>query len=385
MKVLYDYQAFSWQKFGGISNCFVQLMTNLPDEANYDLAIRETDNVHLLKGNIDGIIPCKLPGDKFLTKKFFPGKYRLYRYFTSFFPQYTSVGVNRNLAIKKLKKGDFDIFHPTFFDSYFLKFLGNKPFVLTIHDMIPELVYEDYGDPQIEAKKYLASRAAHIVAISNQTKRDIIKVLRIPEKNVSVIYHGAPTIPSNLVPLELGFEYILFVGGRSQPYKNFIPMLESIAKVLLKHRELKVVCTGAELTKMEKHKMEELHIANQVTHLFCEDLEMMQLYKGAKALIFPSLYEGFGIPILEAYATDCPLIINKKSCFPEIAGDAAIYFTLDKNEDNLGIVLEDFLSWSQDKINTLIAKQRDRVKLFTWEKAAYNLNKIYQLVIDERQ
>lgn len=210
-------------------------------------------------------------------------------------------------------------------------------------------------------------------------------MLGVPEKNVSVIYHGAPTIPSNLVPLELDFEYILFVGGRSQPYKNFIPMLESIAKVLLKHRELKVVCTGAELTKMEKHKMEELHIANQVTHLFCEDLEMMQLYKGAKALIFPSLYEGFGIPILEAYATDCPLIINKKSCFPEIAGDAAIYFTLDKNEDNLGVVLEDFLSWSQDKVNALIAKQRDRVKLFTWEKAAYNLNKIYQLVIDERQ
>ena len=102
-------------------------------------------------------------------------------------------------------------------------------------------------------------------------------------------------------------------------------------------------------------------------------------------MIFPSLYEGFGIPILEAYATDCPLIINKKSCFPEIAGDAAIYFTLDKNEDNLGVVLEDFLSWSQDKVNALIAKQRDRVKLFTWEKAAYNLNKIYQLVIDERQ
>ncbi|MBF1056234.1 MAG: glycosyltransferase family 4 protein [Prevotellaceae bacterium] len=383
MKVLYDYQAFSWQKFGGVSNSFVQLMTNLPDGTNYDLAIQETDNIHLLEKNIAGIIPCKLSGDKFITNKFFPGKYRLYRYFTSIFPQYTSAGVNRCMAIKKLKDGDFDVFHPTFFDNYFLKFLKNKPFVLTIHDMIPELVYEDYGDPQIEAKKQLASKAAHIVAISNQTKSDIIKVLGIPEQKISVVYHGAPIIPDNLAPLELGFEYVLFVGGRNQPYKNFIPMIESIARVLLKHRELNVLCTGSEFTDVEKLKMEELHISNQVKHVFCEDIEMMRLYKGAKALIFPSLYEGFGIPILEAYATDCPLIINEKSCFPEIAGDAAIYFSLDKKQDSLGDVLEDFLSWGQDRVNALIAKQQERVKLFTWEKAAYNLNKIYQSVIDE--
>ena len=381
MKILYDYQAFSWQEFGGVSNCFVQLIKNLPSDVNVDLAIRETDNVHILDEHFDNIEPCRLPGDRFITKRFFPGKYRLYKYVTKLFPKITSDGINRNIAIEKLQNGEFDIFHPTFFDSYFLKYLGDKSFVLTIHDMIPELIYETHQDPQIEAKRYLASKAAHIIAISNQTRQDIIKVLGIPEQKISVVYHGAPSVPDNLSPFEFGFDYLLFVGGRNQPYKNFIPMLQSIAHVLSVHKDLKLVCTGLQFNNSELQKIEELKLTNQVVHIFCQDFDMLRLYKGAKALIFPSLYEGFGIPILEAYATNCPLIINKKSCFPEIAGNAAVYFNLDKEQDNLGEVLEDFLYWDKIKVKELLGKQQERVKLFTWEKAANNLSKVYQEVL----
>ena len=382
MKILYDYQAFSWQKFGGVSNCFVKLMTNLPKTTTFDIAIRETDNIHLLDENIDGIIPCKHPGDRFLTKSFFPGKYRIYKYFTKLFPTFTTDGVNELVAKEKLRKGDFDIFHPTFFDNYFLKYIGKKPFVLTIHDMIPELVYETQRDPQIEAKRVLATKAAHIIAISNQTKKDIIKVLKVPENKISVVYHGAPTIPDNLDSFNFEFNYLLFVGGRRQPYKNFIPMLKSIASVLLKHKDLKLVCTGEKFNKDELQLIKLLKLEEKVTHYFCDDIGMMKLYKGAKAFIFPSLYEGFGIPILEAYATDCPLLLNKKSCFPEIAGEAAVYFNLDNKNDDLNIILEDFLSWNTNKIEFLIKKQRERVKLFAWEKAAIDLNKVYQKVLN---
>ena len=174
----------------------------------------------------------------------------------------------------------------------------------------------------------------------------------------------------------------MFVGGRRQPYKNFIPMLKSIASVLLKHKDLKLVCTGEKFNKDELQQIKLLKLEGKVTHYFCDDIGMMKLYKGAKAFIFPSLYEGFGIPILEAYATDCPLILNKKSCFPEIAGEAAVYFNLDNKNDDLNITLEDFLSWDTNKIDFLIKKQRERVKLFTWKKAAIDLNKVYQKVLD---
>ena len=227
----------------------------------------------------------------------------------------------------------------------------------------------------------MASKAAHIIAISNQTRQDIIKVLGIPEQKISVVYHGAPSVPDNLSPFEFGFDYLLFVGGRNQPYKNFIPMLQSIAHVLSVHKDLKLVCTGLQFNNSELQKIEELKLTNQVVHIFCQDFDMLRLYKGAKALIFPSLYEGFGIPILEAYATNCPLIINKKSCFPEIAGNAAVYFNLDKEQDNLGEVLEDFLYWDKIKVKELLGKQQERVKLFTWEKAANNLSKVYQEVL----
>ena len=158
-------------------------------------------------------------------------------------------------------------------------------------------------------------------------------------------------------------------------------MLRSIAHVLFVHKDLKLICTGLQFNNSELQKIEELKLTNQVVHIFCQDLDMLRLYKGAKALIFPSLYEGFGIPILEAYATNCPLIINKKSCFPEIAGNAAVYFNLDKEQDNLGEVLEDFLYWDKIKVKELLGKQQERVKLFTWEKAANKLSKVYQEVL----
>jgi hypothetical protein len=134
-KVLYDYQAFTWQRFGGVSNCFVQLIKNLPTTTKYQIGIKECDNIHLREGNIVKCDKTSITGDNFLTNSFFPGKYRLYRYFSNIFPSQTTLGKNSQLIRKLLLKGEFDIFHPTFFHPYFLKYLGNKPFILTIHDI----------------------------------------------------------------------------------------------------------------------------------------------------------------------------------------------------------------------------------------------------------
>lgn len=382
MRVLYDYQAFSWQKWGGVSNCFVQLIKNLPNDVSYKIAVRETDNVHLLESKICDVSPCHLSGDNFLTKEFFPGKYRLYRWYTRLFPNKTSAGLNSQYAKELLKEQNFDIFHPTFFDDYYLKYIGHKPFVLTIHDMIPELVYENNNDPQIFAKQYLAKKATHIIAVSENTKQDIIKVLHIPEDKISVVYHGAPDIDDYPKERALDFKYLLYVGGRNLPYKNFRPMLKSIAKLLLDSNDLKLVCTGNDFSKEEKNLINELRLQGKVEHrFFHNDRELLNLYHNAECFIFPSLYEGFGIPILEAYKAECPVLLNKKSCFPEIAGNAAVYFTLDKERDNLCEVLDKFLNSSDKSKQELIKRQNERVKLFTWSKSARTLSNVYAEVI----
>ena len=96
------------------------------------------------------------------------------------------------MTIEELQKGEYDIFHPTFFDDYFLPYLKGKPFVLTIHDMIPELypLFFRPDDIHIILKRKLAPLAKAIIAVSENTKQDIVRILGIPEEKIHVVYHG---------------------------------------------------------------------------------------------------------------------------------------------------------------------------------------------------
>ena len=338
MKILFDHQAFDMQRHGGVSNCFVQLISKFPDDVKYELSLLECDNVHLRESNLLLIPPMSQSPRDFLLKKHFYGQGKLYDLYSRFFPQKTSLGRNRLFSIKRLKEGEFDVFHPTFFDDYFLEFLGRKPFVLTIHDMIAEL-FSRKENSHILQKKRLALAANHIIAVSKQTKEDILKYLDVPDNKVSVIYHGAPV--SNSTKAEKALvegKYILFVGERTG-YKCFIPMLRELIPFLENDKTLRIVCTGKCFTKSEKSFFVDQHIQDQMIHIAPSDMGMANLYDHALCFIYPSVYEGFGIPILEAYKAGCPVLLNKKSCFPEIAQDAAIYFYLDYNGSNLADVM----------------------------------------------
>lgn len=376
VRVLYDYQAFTWQKYGGVSNCFAQLIAHLPKEIRYHVAIKESDNVHLKGSGISDVRPIKLNGDNFLGRKFFPGKYRLYRYFSKIFPKLTADGKNSFEAINCLKQGDFDVFHPTFFDPYFLKYLNGKPFVLTIHDMIPELVYENHDDPQVARKALLAKKASHIIAVSEKTKDDIINVLHIPEEKITVIPHGV--VKCEPKPVDINYKYILYVGGRNLPYKNFRPMVKSLSAFLKTHKDVYLLCTGADFTNEERELFRDLNIYAQVKHKCCSDAELAWLYSKALLFVFPSLYEGFGIPILEAYQYGCPVFVNNSSCFPEVCGDAAIYFELNSKQDTLGNAINSFLSGGNRA--ALLSLQSERLKKYSWDKSSKMLAEVYKRV-----
>ena len=379
MKILYDWQAFN-RKFSGVSKCFVELMTNLPEGTEYEISLKYSENEHLLSKNARTVNTNIKDMRNFISEKDFFLKRKIYKSFAKLFPRRTSEGVNYYYSIERLKSGGFDIFHPTFYNEYFLKYLGNKPFVLTVHDMIPESFPELFKhDSQARKKSHLVKLASHIVAVSQNTKNDLMRFLDVPEEKITVIYHGAPEDVDFPKQPRLGFQYLLFVGERGR-YKNFCPMLVNIAD-FLKQSHIKLVCTHNDFDKSEKELIHKLQLDDYVVHVFVNDVELKNLYCNAFAFVQPSLYEGFGIPILEAYQCGCPVFLNNKSVFPEIAGDAAVFFELDNEQQNLSEKLEAFLSYTDAQKNALIEKQQKRLEFFSWKKSAEKLNEVYLSVL----
>lgn len=383
MKILFDHQAFSMQKFGGISKCFCELISHLPPDIVWGISIKESDNIHLHEFNLISDLPySKISFDKFLFQKKFRGKGRLYK-IMNMFPYFPSMEKrNKNHSVNLLKKGNFDIFHPTFFDDYFLPHLNGKPFVLTIHDMMPELFpqYFSRNHFQIIMKRKLVQKAAAIIAVSEQTKRDIVRLLNVPEEKITVIYHGGPKAKNIEGKPTIDVPYFLYVGTRDL-YKNFTVLLKDFAQFVHSNPKVKLVCTGKDFSSAELSLIKSLDIYDSIIHIWADDDMLKNLYAHAIAFVYPSLYEGFGMPILEAYAYGCPVLLNHRSCFPEIAGEAAIYFNADENHSDLAEKLKTIYNLSLDKRNALINFGKKRLTDYSWEHAARQLADVYSSIL----
>lgn len=358
-KILYDHQMFTFQRYGGVTRYFADLMYNLPEgEFIADTPMRYCENHYITKTY-----------DKEFAKLSFPGNYRIRRRLYEL--------VNDAITKKAIKNTDYDIFHPTYYSPYFLKALKKrqKPLVLTIHDMTFErfpqevLIY----DKTISNKKRLISEADHIIAVSENTKKDIVEILGTDPTKISVVHHGYKPV---IEPAQQLFDhYILYVGDR-KGYKNFLPWLSAIRPLFEWDSKLKIVCTGAPFSKAEQSVFTDWNIVDRIKHLSADDKQMASLYRHALCFVYPSLYEGFGIPILEAFANDCPVCLSNSSCFPEVAEDAALYFN-PKDADSMQSVLKEILESSILR-NELRHKGALRGKEFSIEKMVEETCNVYR-------
>lgn len=359
ISVLYDHQAFEMQRFGGISRYFYELMTHLDGEM--ELAIKYYTNDYLRESH-----------------KNFPGLHlpeRPYKWLKGPIKRQ-----NRVNSIERLKKSKCKIFHPTYHLPYFLDHIGSKKYVLTVHDMNHELLPEAFSNtaPVVAMKKDTILRADRIIAISENTKKDIIEVLHIDPAKIDVVYHGVRPLTQEYHGLHLPERYVLYVGDRNS-YKNFNQLLDAFAVLAQKEKDLCLICTGKVFKKHEVSRIAALGLSNRVRQIRVNDLELKQLYQQASLFVFPSLYEGFGLPILEAFSYDCPVLVSNRSCFPEIAKDAALYFdpsSTDSLIDSASQILND-----EALRGELCRKGSERVKSFTWEKTAQETQKVYERVL----
>ncbi len=241
-----------------------------------------------------------------------------------------------------MREGEFDIFHPTYFDPYLLPEL-RKPMVLTVHDMTYEALPECFspGDPLPLYKRLCLEKADHVIAISEATRSDILRYSDIKEERLTVIHHGISEEPLDFsdVP-ELPAKYLLYVGARWS-YKNFFLLAEAFAQVSRKHEDLYLVLAGGgPLAFGDTEFLRRHNILSKTLQLNLTDAQLNTVYKHAAAFIYPSRYEGFGFPILEAFKCGCPVLLSETACFREVAGpEAALYFD-DHSLDELAKAIE---------------------------------------------
>ena len=382
IRVLYDYQAFELQTHGGISRSFVELITHMPNYIEASLKIKESNNIYLSEYGLVSVSPLYRTYNSFLNGISFKGKGRLFNALSLIPFFHNSTKINQNVVLDSLKNDKFDVFHPTFLDSGFLPYIKKKPVVVTIHDLITAKYPQYFKHTQTKAQKIQADAATHIIAVSENTKKDIIEILDVSPSKVSVVHHGAPNIDwkmLELLPRIFSFDYFLYVGNR-MIYKNFFYLLDQSCEIL-KETGFKIVCTGYPFSCVEKEKIKSMGLEQSVIHCFVSSEELYSLYKYAKAFVYPSCYEGFGIPILESFLCKCPVILNNASCFPEIAGDAAIYFNENGPYASLREVLKQFMELSPLEVDEYKQKGLERVKLFSWEESAKKMASIYKNIL----
>lgn len=378
MKVLYDYIGFA-PRISGVSRYLCEIISNMPKNIDYEIALKQSDNLYLRNMKIiDNIEVPQVTPDNYVPFNF-PLKKKVYGALQRFLPTFPSPNnINRQYSIEKIKSGDFDLLHHTRFNEYFLPYIGKKPFIFTIHDMNHEIF--NYRKVDQHAKKVLSKKAVHIIAISQNTKENLMRIYGVPDKKITVIHHGGPKkIDFNKEKI-INSPYLLYVGKRNG-YKNFIQTLKDFSEFIRKYSQFKLVCTGGAFSKEEIQIINKLNLKDYVIQMFVTETQLANLYHNAWAFVYPSLYEGFGLPILEAYTYKCPVLLNKKSCFPEIAGDAAIYFDSQPNTSNLTQKLVELYHYSETQRLQLIEKGTEQLKQYNWKKASQETANVYQNIL----
>jgi glycosyltransferase involved in cell wall biosynthesis len=374
LNILYDHPVFTYQRYGGISRYFVELFRQfqgMPD-LQWELGAVCSDNEYLAALDI-------------VPRPRYPAPFGHLPPLVRTFLEYRR---NRRVSIAALKAQAFDLFHPTFYDPYFLEFLGVKPFVVTIHDMTPELYPElfDRPDPYsrhvtmrwVRAKRELARRARRVLVVSRNTRDDVARFYGIAPDRMDVIHHGAPGLglcrpdPSVVPP----GDYLLYVGTRTR-YKGFDWLLRVLPAFLARRPGWRLVCAGGgRFSRAERASIEAAGLAGRCLRQDVSDAGLAALYRRARAFVFPSEYEGFGIPILEAFACDCPVVLPRASCFPEVAGEAGLYYET-RHEASFLATLEravDDRDWARGRVE----QGRRELRRFSWEATARQTVEAYR-------
>jgi len=358
VRVAFDEQIFALQAYGGISRMFAELARQFIDDP--DLGVR------LLPLNAPVINRYLLDNPQLkahLAVRDADHEYRsLMRYFMRVQP----------------RRGQ-DIVHNTFYLPHGLVQYPRAKRIVTVHDMIPERMPETRRRLDfLTLKRHYVSRADHIICVSEATRIDMLDVYGPIDAPISVVHHGVDPVfqPGLPKPASLPDNYIVFVGNRGS-YKDADVLMQAFASVRAGFPDLTLLFVGGgSFTKEEHERLASLKIKDRVQHISLRDTEMPGAYGNAVVCVFPSRFEGFGLPALEAMACGTPTLLANATSLPEVGGDAARYFIASDPED-LAHQITDLLTDSEARAS-LQAAGIERAAGFTWRRAAEETLAVYR-------
>lgn len=365
MQVLIDDQIFLLNSRGGISRYFAELIREFRDHPEWGIeavtSVRTTPNQHLR--DVDTSMR-----DIKLTESSFGWR--------------VAKGFARVSSAWRARSLHPDVVHSTYYRPSKIKAFPGVPHVVTIHDMAPELLPQEWTDQTSHmAKRAYVERADAIICVSEATRDALFEVWgEITDRPVLVTAHAVSARFSPFVAsADEGFPYLLHV-GRRDGYKNFGVLARAFAASSAADRGVRLLLIGGgALTAEEEHLLDQLGIRSRVVQRTADESELPGLYRGAIALSYPSLMEGFGIPVLEAMSTGCPVILADTPVFREVGGTAALYHD-PADAEALSRAFDRLLADRQAR-EELREAGLQRAAGYSWETTAKLTGELYQQLV----
>lgn len=359
MRILYDDQVFAMQAYGGISRYFTEIIWRMAEHEGHEVLAFEgwSENRYHLSQHRSafaayaGLPRPSLRGATAICAKLSGLWFRAW-----------------------VRNRPVDVYHPTYYGRAALD-VRTRARVVTVYDMIHELFPEHFDDPVTTPMKRAAvARADAIIAISEHTKRDLVRLFGVAPERVTVIPLGSSLAAAPARPVPLPPRYVLFVGTRAI-YKNFPRTLAAFAKAQ-RDPDVALLCAGGPpFSRGEHSEIAALGLQGRVIHRSMDDAQLRFAYEHALCFLYPSLYEGFGIPPLEAMSLGCPTVVSNRASLPEVIGDAAL--SVDpENVTALAEAVSELLGSAQAR-GDYAQRGKARAARFSWDRCANETARLY--------
>jgi glycosyltransferase involved in cell wall biosynthesis len=365
MRILYDHQVFSLQDAGGASRYHFELIRNLQ--------LLDNIAIEMLIGLNGSVMPFASLQQM---------RTRVIGRNTRMKPGLSRYAINELWsALAAPLEGRVEIYHPTLYRA--LPWVRRKRLVVTHHDCIHERFPHLFPNAAaiMASKRKLFAQADAILCVSSSSQRDLLHFYDVAESKTHIVHHGFTPLQPVSGGVEKSVPYLLYVGSRAS-YKNFGLLVDAFSRSGLASAYRLLAVGGGGFSAQEQERIASYHLGDSITLVpKADDATLARAYRDAALFVYPSMYEGFGFPPLEAMSMGCPVLVSRTSSLPEVCGDAAFYF--DSNDaDELCHQMQSILGDEQGVASKRRLGQQ-QVKLYDWSRCAERTLAVYRQAAEE--